>query len=138
MDEDNDSAEMWARVRQANKVIAIIASCGRRFFYSPAYDRTARFGLDKHGQVWFVDCHTGMKLHPFGEKNWPGFTHGQTLKDLVARLAHYITTGYQLELDRWFRLENDGAYWAYGDEAMSKVRAEVMETEVILKEHAHA
>lgn len=131
------SEELKQRVREANKVIAIIAKHGRRFFYSSIYDRTARFGLDKYEQVWYLDEHTGMKLYPFGEQDWPGFIHGSTLKYLVARLAQFIVNGHPLELDRWFRLENDGSYWAYGVEAMQAVRAEVMETGALLKEPAN-
>lgn len=122
----------WARVRQANTVIKIVASHGRRFFFSEAYDRISRFGLDRAGQVWYVDQHTGMKLYPFGAGNWPGFTHGGTLQELVARLAQYIETGAQLDL-ACFSLERDTELWAYGKETMVEVRRLVLETGAVLQ-----
>jgi hypothetical protein len=123
----------WDRVRQANAVIKIISSHGRRFFYSEAYGRTGYFGLDRVGQVWYVDQHTGMKLYPFGNGYWVGFTHGGTLQVLIARLAQFIETAEQLDL-AWFPLEHDAELWAYGQEAMTEVRRLVLETEAVRKE----
>lgn len=122
----------WGRVRQANAVIKIVASHGRRFFYSEAYDRVSRFGLDRVDQVWYVDQHTGMKLYPFGGGTWPGFTHGSTLQDLVARLAQYIETETKLDL-ACFPLERDAELWAYSQETMMEVRRLVLETGTVLQ-----
>jgi hypothetical protein len=120
------SDELKQRVREANKVIAIVAKHGRRFFYSREYDRTARFGLDRHEQVWYLDEHTGMKLYPFDVlKDWKGFTHGSTLKCFVADLSEYITTGKRL-LRSAFPIENDGSLWAYGGDVMRQVLEEVL------------
>lgn len=120
-----DLTELWHRVRQANKVIAAIAAHGRRFFYSPSFDRTSKFGLDRYGQVWYVDHYTGMKLHPFGDQAWPGFTNGGTLRRLIADLAQYIVDGKPLPVTRFF------THWAYDDEAVAAVRAEILETEAV-------
>jgi hypothetical protein len=123
-----------ARVKKANAVIKIISEHGRRFFYSSIYDRTSKFGLDRHGQTWYVDDHSGMKLYPFHvEKKWPGFTHGGTLKNLVAALAQYIATGEKLAIG-YFPLEHDAHLWAYGQDVMQEVRRLVMETGVVIEE----
>lgn len=123
----------WQRVKQANAVIKIVASHGRRFLYSEAHDRIGRFGLDRVDQVWYVDAHSGMKLYPFGNAPWPGFTHGSTLQDLIARLAQYIETGAALDIE-CFPLERDAVLWAYGQETMAEVRRLVLETEAVRKE----
>lgn len=113
--------EIRQRVKDANQVIGVIAAHGRKFFYSPVNDRLAKFGLDKVGQIWFVDDFTGMKIYPFGEQSWPGFSHGGTLKALVGLLANYIKTGEPV----WPELFADDNHWAYGDD-MRKVREEVL------------
>jgi hypothetical protein len=110
-----------ARYKEANEVIAIIAAHGRRFLYSQVNDRTAKFGLDGVNQIWYVDDFTGMKIFPFGEQRWPGFSHGGTLKGVVGALAHYIKTGEPVPVS-YFADDN---HWAYGDD-MRKVREEVV------------
>lgn len=122
--------DMRDRYKEANKVIEIVASHGRRFFWSPIHERLARFGLDRYGQIWYVDEHTGMKVHPFGDGCWPGFVHGSTLRFLIAKLANYIKTGEPVPLSQ-FPFENDASCWAYGEAEMHKVRAEVLETQAI-------
>lgn len=120
-----------ARARKANAVIKIISDHGRRFFYSSIYERTSKFGLDRHGQTWYVDDHSGMKLYPFNvEKKWPGFTHGGTLKNLIAALANYVATGEKLSIG-YFPLERDDVLWAYGQDVMKEVRRLVLETGVV-------
>lgn len=116
-----------ARAKKANTVIRIISDHGHRYFYSPAYNRVAALGLDKVGQVWYIDCLTGMKIYPFGDGRWPGFSNGRTLQALVAKLAQYIVDGIPLALDN-FPLENDVKHWAYGQSAMKEVRRLVLET----------
>lgn len=126
MTTNNDSAQLAHRVKQANKVIELIASKGRRFFYSEAHKRLSRFGLDKYGQIFYVDHYTGMKIYPFAEGYWPGFTSGQTLKAFIARLAQYVKTGEPMEA-HWFPIEYDASQWAYGEEVMRALLAEVIE-----------
>lgn len=116
-------SELKHRVKQANKVISILAKHGRRFFYCAVQDRIARFGLDRHEQIWYVDERSGMKLYPFGAQAWPGFTNAAALKELVAALALYIENGKTIELERWLDLQAAG----YGAEALIELR----ETEAI-------
>jgi hypothetical protein len=121
------------RYKEANKVLEIVSQHGRRFFWSPVFERRAYFGLDRHGQIWYCDEHSGLKIHPFGDQDWPGFTNGSTLKYLVQKLAHYIKTGECVPLSQ-FPYENDDRRWAYGESEMHKVRAAVLETEAITGE----
>lgn len=120
------------RVREANKVLAIVAKHGRHFFQSVAYERTAKFGLDGCEQIWYVDETTGMLIYPFfPEVKWTGFTHGSTLREFVARLAKYIKTGERLE-PHWFPVDQDAQRWAYGEDVMRQVLADVLaETDAV-------
>lgn len=127
------SAELQERCQQANKVIAIVARHGWRFFHSAIHERNARFGFDKHWQLWYLDEYTGMKIYPFEKGRWIGFTNGGTMRrssggdmrDFVARLAQYIMTGDQIE-QYWFPIENDESRWAYGQDVMRALLAEVL------------
>lgn len=96
---DRRSAAQKDRARAANQVIAALASRGQRLLWSDAHDRTSALGLDKHGQVWFIDGHTGIKLYPFGLNHWPGFTGGAAMQILVAALADFIHSGVPLVAD---------------------------------------
>ena len=83
------------RVALANSVLKKIASCGRKFFYSPSHDRTAMF-VEKDGRLYFMDDHNGvlLPLSHCHSKRWNRyFSHGGTLKGLVLALADYIKTG---------------------------------------------
>lgn len=121
--------DIRARVREANKVIAIVAALGRRFLYSQAHERVARLGTDGHGQCWFVDAASGMKLYPFEGGDWSGFTGGQVERVLVERLALYCRDGCKLGLDL-FPVDIDP--WGYGFPTMREVRSRVLDTDAVV------
>src|SRR3546814_18480004 len=76
------------RLTQANELIGLISSCGRRFFYNKTHDRIARLELCKRGRVYFVDDYTGKRIytHRTGiTSRWHGFSHGGPLRSLVER-----------------------------------------------------
>src|SRR3546814_9974265 len=87
------------RLTQANELIGLISSCGRRFFYNKTHDRIARLELCKRGRVYFVDDYTGKRIytHRTGiTSRWHGFSHGGTLRSLVENLRDYIMFGTPL------------------------------------------
>lgn len=113
------------RLAQANALIAVIASNGRRFFRHK--DRIAHMEL-RAGRIYFVDDFSGKAIYThktsFGNR-WRGFSHGGTMRSLVEHLRDYITTG-QL-LPRWIIAppysSQPGDIWGYGAAAES-VRSE--------------
>jgi len=118
------------RVRDANKVLAIVAKHGRQFFVAPGYDLKARFGLDGYGQIWYVDENTGMQLYPFdrASRRWVGFSNSEALQEFIEHLANYIRSGQQLA-PSMFDIESE----------TRAARAEIeAETGVIKHEHAVA
>lgn len=67
------------RLEQANELIRLIASHGRRFFHHEG--RIAELRLDARGRVWLVDEYSG-----------------QSMRRLIERLRDYIKRGTPLPL----------------------------------------
>lgn len=108
------------RVTLANSMLKKIASCGRKFFYSPSYDRTAMF-VEKAGRLYFMDDHNGvlLPLSHCHSKRWNRyFSHGGTLKGLILALADYIQTGKLIHRCHFFAPAwlNDGDPWGYKED----------------------
>lgn len=117
-----------ARVAEANKLLQIIGSHGRRFFYSEKHDRFAHIEVDSRGRVWFHDDHTGARVYThdssFGNK-WYGFSHGGTMRELICALRDYIGSGRAPSRDIIAPQRYDFSdIWGYGDEAAQAVRAQ--------------
>ncbi|WP_244142213.1 hypothetical protein [Pseudomonas gozinkensis] len=83
MPKENKLTLKRQRCEQVNKVILIIASHGRRFFYDDVTGRYASMEVDHRGKVWIVDEYTGKRIFThetvWGGR-WHGFNHGGTLK----------------------------------------------------------
>lgn len=114
------------RVKEANKVLQAIASHGSMVFHSEVHNRVARFGLDRHYQVWYVDERSGMLIYPFGANPWPGFTHDALSKSFITALACYVKLGDKVPAN-WFADD----LWGYCEDEMNAVRQLVMETDVM-------
>lgn len=109
------------RAETANKLLEVIASCGRRFFrYESA---VATFEVDAQGRVWLNDEYSKRRIYTHYRYEWRGFTHGGTLRTLIEKLRDYIRTGdpQRLGLGPWPQWYCDGDLWGYGD-AMQQVR----------------
>ena len=114
------------RLDHANKLIEIIGSYGRRFFYSKEHNRFAVLELDSRGRVWFVDDYSGCRIYTH-ETNWlnklRGFTHGGTLKNLVKLMRDYVVKGGAIDSfyigvkPDWMNYD----VWGYGDESITLV-----------------
>ena len=122
------------RVAEANRVLKIISSHGRRFFH---YDgRVTRFEVDERGHIWLIDRYTEARIYVAYRGQWKGFSEGGTLKSLCQALRDYIRTGEQIS-HKWFgpwpQYLCDGDLWGYGAEAMEAVRREVLTTAAVAK-----
>ena len=123
---DTDRRERLAR---ANAFLRAIASCGRRFFFTPRSphqeERVAHLEVDERGRVWFVDDYSGKRIYTHYRGAWRGFTHGGTLKGLILYLREYLVRGLLLprgSLGPWPDwVGGNGDLWGYGLD-MKKVR----------------
>lgn len=113
------------RCEQVNQAIQIIASHGRRFFYSASKQTYASMEVDERGRVWYIDysSHKRIYTHPTPWNKWRGFSSGGTLRNVVEGFRDFILTGkpldpYYLGPER-FNGEN---IWGYPDGEMQKVR----------------
>ncbi|HDR9065509.1 TPA: hypothetical protein ACU967_002267 [Burkholderia contaminans] len=120
------------RAVHANTLIKIIASHGRRFFYSESKNQYARIELDERGRVWFIDYYTGKRIYTHRSGHWNGFTSGGTLKSLVEDMRDYITFG--MRIAPWKIApprENGSNIWGYPAEAAEAVRKAALALPII-------
>lgn len=110
------------RADNANRLVEVIASCGRRFFRHD--DAIAGFGLDHRDRIWFTDAYTKRRIYTHYKYEWRGFSNGGTMRRLIEQLRDYISTGepQRLALGPWPSWYCDGDLWGYGDD-MEAVRA---------------
>jgi hypothetical protein len=122
------------RMRQINKLISVIASCGRKFY---SYNGTvAEFKIWGNGRLYFVEpygrnllpCYSKPDSHRWNTHRWGRFGGGGTLKAMTKSFAAYILTGATVPAHHfgpwpeWY-CGNPNDLWGYGDEAMEKVRS---------------
>lgn len=118
------------RLEQANAIIRVIGSYGRHFLSENSDRRVlvadpffAHFKVDKRNEVWFVDRYS-RKANLVRLSDWPHFSDGGTLRDLVKHLANYIAVHSQINLrifGPWAEWVCSGDLWGYGED-MQKVR----------------
>lgn len=122
------------RLDEVNRLIKIISTYGRRFFYCQSKDRVAHMSLGPRGHIYFHDDYTGKAIYTAYRHRWSGFSHGGTMRDLVCALSEYIRSGKQLSM-HWIGPERhnltDGNIWGYAADQMELCRAEAMKTSVI-------
>ncbi|MEW6212535.1 MAG: hypothetical protein AB1631_29690 [Acidobacteriota bacterium] len=112
------------RLANANKLIEVIATCGRRFFHHD--ERVAKLEMDSRGRIWFIDSYSQKRIYTHYENGrWRGFTHGGSLRSLVITLRRYIVEGrtiaHHYTFGPWPKSLAGGNLWGYGDD-MQKVR----------------
>lgn len=114
------------RIEHANAILLSMSRHGRRFFYSDAYDRVARFELDAQDRVRIRDEQSDRSVLITKGGPWRGFNNGGTLRAMVEDLAKYIRTGEKIRnhFGPWPEWICGGDPWGYG-EAAADVRAEV-------------
>lgn len=119
------------RLMMANKLLSVISSCGRRFFYHKG--KVSMLDIDHRGRVWFIDAYTGKKIYTHYRYQWRGFSEGGTLKDLICVLRDFIVRGKRLHvsaLGPWPDWVCNGDLWGYGDD-MEKVRTAARDLGII-------
>lgn len=124
--------EKKERAENSNKLIKVIASCGRKFFLHK--DVVSKFVIDHHGHIYFIDAFSGKKIYThYKQGRWRGFTEGGTLRDVVIRLRDYIRTGERCAnvFGPWPQWYSDGDPWGYGAD-MEKVHAAAVELGIIV------
>jgi hypothetical protein len=105
------------RLKQANDLIQIIASCGRHFFSHDG--RISKFELDARGRIWFVDAWREARIYThYTQGVWHGFSEGGTLRDVVIRLRDFIRMGKQCgaAFGPWPGWYSQGDPWGYGSD----------------------
>ena len=114
--------EIENRVANANLLIDLIASHGRRFFEFIHNDgrHVARLKRNDSGHLFLWNEWSRKWIYVSRYGVWRGFHHGGTLHSLVGQLVQYIKTGKQLRAS-WF----DGKHWGYDSEMQIVVNAGV-------------
>jgi len=111
------------RLKAANEFIAVIASCGRKFFEYKGFVSTLE--LSETGRVFFIDHYTKKRIYTHRKYvRWDGFTSGGTMKNLVESMRDFITKGKTMR-SGYFQPEMDNGFenpWGYGEDIL-KVRA---------------
>jgi len=113
------------RVDEINELIKLISDIGRRFFYSEKHDRIARFEIQKSGRIAFYDDYSGKKVNIYlKHREWPGFTHGGTLKNLVGNMSEYIRFGHKIDVRFLapFGWSSERDIWGYGKDASDQLK----------------
>lgn len=103
------------RLIDANKLIEVIASCGRRFFRHG--DRVGELELSVSGRIFYVDAYAGKRIYTHYRYRWRGFSEGGTLRFLIIALRDYVTKGAPVNpstFGPWPSWNCGGDLWGYG------------------------
>jgi len=125
------------RIQDANALIRVIGSHGRRLFFCSTTGRLARLELDTHNRVWLIDGYTGLQVYTHGKGKWEGFSSGDLMRRLVERIRDYIIRGEVIPRECIVPACEDGGeidLWEYGEEACELVRAAAFELPIIAQE----
>lgn len=110
------------RLADVNKLIAVIASTGRKFFRRG--ERVATLELSASGRVFYIDAYAGRRIYTHYRYEWRGFSEGGTLRSLVIALRDYVTKGTPVNpstFGPWPSWNCGGDLWGYGAD-MCQVR----------------
>jgi hypothetical protein len=112
------------RLGRANELLAVIASCGRKFFANTSPEtesvggaRLTQFELAPSGHVYLIDRYKGRRIYTHYQGRWRGFSEGGTLKALCEELRDFIRSGkpiYHLSFGPWPEWVCNGDLWGYG------------------------
>jgi hypothetical protein len=118
------------RCEYANRLIEVISSYGRFFFYSRRHDRVARLRFEQ--RVYLHD-ERGVMIEVKASGKWKGFSHGGTLRDLVLQMRNYVMRGERIDpaylgIDRQI---GAGNIWGYEPEQMRLCREAAQQLPII-------
>jgi hypothetical protein len=121
------------RLKTVNAVIRVIGSHGRHFLSENSDSRAlvatpffAYFGVDARNELWYVDRYTRKPIL-VRHQDWPGFSDGGTLRDLIRHLGAYISQAHPINMryfGPWPQWSCGGDLWGYGND-MQKVRDDI-------------
>jgi len=107
------------RLKNANEFIAVIASCGRKFFEHKGFVSTLE--LSPTGRVFFIDYYTKKRIYTHRKYvRWHGFTSGGTMKMIVECLRDFITRSETMNAN-YFQPEMENGFknpWGYGEDIL--------------------
>lgn len=105
------------RLHDANCLICVIGSVGRRFFRHQ--HRMSRLEMDHRQRLWWHDCWQGTRVYLHSPRSRHlGFSQGGTMWSLVQLLKRFVQHGTQLH-PRVFGPWPDWSIqdlWGYGDD----------------------
>lgn len=118
------------RCEYANRLIQVISSYGRCFFYSRKHDSVARLSFDQ--RVYLHD-ESGATIEAKASSKWQGFSHDGTLRDLVLQMRNYVMRGERIDpaylgIDRQRGIGN---IWGYPPEQMRLCREAAQQLPII-------
>lgn len=82
------------RCEYANRLIEVISSYGRCYFYSRKRDSVARLSFDQ--RVYLHD-ENGATIEAKATSKWDGFSHNDTMRDLVLQMRNYVMRGERID-----------------------------------------
>lgn len=118
------------RCEYANRLIEVISSYGRCFFYSRKNDRVARLSFD-HCVVLHDESGTMIVAKAIGK--WQGFSHGGTLRDLVLQMRNYVIRGERID-PAYIGIDcqiGGGNIWGYPPDQMRLCRKAAQQLPII-------
>lgn len=118
------------RCEYANRLIQVISSYGRCFFYSRQRDSVARLSFDR--RVYLHD-ESGATIEAKAASKWRGFSHGGTLRALVLKMRDYVMRGERIDpaylgIDRQ---QGEGNIWGYAPDQMRLCREAAQQLPII-------
>ena len=118
------------RCEYANRLIEVISSYGRSYFYSRKRDSVARLSFNQ--RVYLHD-ENGATIEAKATSKWQGFSHGGTLRDLVLQMRNYVMRGERIDpaylgIDRQI---GTGNIWEYSPEQMRLCREAAQQLPII-------
>ncbi|WNO60854.1 hypothetical protein [Rheinheimera sp. MMS21-TC3] len=131
---DIDAPVTNERVDQCNELIALIASCGRKFFCDKETGYISTLELAKNGRVLFVDYYTRRRVDTHSHA-WSGFTSGGTLRNLVTDMRDYIKSGKQIPSYFIGLNRQDGTnIWGYPEDEIQALRLQAAKLPMFISE----
>jgi len=123
------------RLSAINKLIVVIASCGRNFLSENSDKRNkiespfiSFMEVDENGKVWYTDRYTKKRIYTHYKYDWRGFSEGGTLRNLVDSFRDFIKRGETLRKE-YFQADMGNGFknpWGYGEDILIVKKAAVL------------
>lgn len=118
------------RCEYANRLIEVISSYGRCYFYSRKRDSVARLSFDQ--RVYLHD-ENGATIEAKASSKWEGFSHNGTLRDLVLQMRNYVMRGERID-PAYIGIDSprgQGNLWGYSPDQMQMCRVAAQQLPII-------